>query len=114
MEIATGLTDAAVLAEIGRRIAERRIDAGLTQAAVAIQAGVAKRTVERVERGESAQLATHIRILRVLRLFEGLDALVPQLPVSPIALLQQQGKPRLRASARTGRQCAGAPWKWRE
>jgi transcriptional regulator with XRE-family HTH domain len=114
MEIVTGLTDAAVLAEIGGRIARRRIDLGLTQAHLAAQAGIAKRTVERVERGESTQLATHIRILRVLRLFDGLDALVPQLPVSPIALLQQQGKPRRRASMRTARQSAGSPWKWRE
>jgi transcriptional regulator with XRE-family HTH domain len=47
MEISTLLTDDAVLAEIGERIAARRIDMQLTQAAVAEQAGIAKRTLER-------------------------------------------------------------------
>ncbi len=43
------MNDDAVLAELGRALAERRIGIGLTQAALAEQAGIGKRTVERIE-----------------------------------------------------------------
>jgi transcriptional regulator with XRE-family HTH domain len=66
MKITGLLTDDAVLAELGARIAGRRIDMQLTQAAVAEQAGIAKRTLERLEAGDSSQLNTLLRVLRVL------------------------------------------------
>ena len=49
MNISKLLTDEAVLAETGNRIARYRIDSQVTQADLAEQAGVSKRTVERVE-----------------------------------------------------------------
>jgi transcriptional regulator with XRE-family HTH domain len=58
------MTDDAILAEIGNRIARYRIDQQVTQADLAEQAGVSKRTVERVEAGASVQFSTVIRILR--------------------------------------------------
>ena len=45
MRITGLLTDDAVLAELGSRIAARRIELQLTQSAVAEQAGIAKRTL---------------------------------------------------------------------
>ncbi|WP_227485270.1 MULTISPECIES: helix-turn-helix domain-containing protein [unclassified Acidithiobacillus] len=55
----TGLhADVAVLAELGARIAGRRVELQLTQAAVAEQAGVAKRTLERMEAGQILRLQT--------------------------------------------------------
>ena len=58
MKITAALTDDAVLAELGARIAARRIDLQLTQAAVAEQAGIAKRTLERMEAGKTSELST--------------------------------------------------------
>ncbi len=52
MKITGLLTDEAVLAELGARIAGRRVELQLTQAAVAEQAGIAKRTLERMEAGQ--------------------------------------------------------------
>jgi DNA-binding XRE family transcriptional regulator len=52
MKITGLLTDDAVLAELGARIAGRRVELQLTQAAVAEQAGIAKRTLERMEAGQ--------------------------------------------------------------
>ena len=72
------MSDDAILTELGGRLARRRIDLDLTQAALAHEAGVSKRTVERIESGASAQMVSIIRICRVLDLVSGLDRLVPQ------------------------------------
>ena len=48
MRITTELSDMAVLQEIGQRAERRRIDAGLTQAQLAEEAGISKRTLERL------------------------------------------------------------------
>lgn len=112
MQITKSFTDGAILAEIGTRVARRRLDFRLTQAALAAQAGVAKRTVERVEAGASAQMASVVRILRVLDLLPGLDRLIPESTPRPMELLKQKGKVRQRASGRRRPDRFGKPWSW--
>ena len=68
MKIEKQLNDAAILKEIGERIAQRRLDLQLSQADLAEEAGLSKRTVERMEAGESTQLSSMIRVLRALNL----------------------------------------------
>ena len=75
MDITNLLSDEAILIEIGQRVARRRLNMQLTQAEVAEQAGVAKRTLERLEAGHSAQMSSLIRVLRVLGALEELDRL---------------------------------------
>jgi len=65
MKISNLLADEAILAELGERITRRRLDLELTQAAVAEQPGITRRTLERIEARHSAQLSSLIRILRV-------------------------------------------------
>ena len=112
MEISTLLTDEAILAEFGARIARCRLDLQLTQADVAEQAGIAKRTVERVEAGASAQMASIIRILRVLDLLPGLDQLAPAAGPRPMDLLKRGGKVRQRAPSRRRAERSDEPWSW--
>ena len=112
MKISPLLTDDAVLAELGERMARRRIDLQLTQADVAEQAGIAKRTVERVEAGASAQMSSIIRILRVLELLPDLDAIIPEIEVRPMDLLQRKGKVRQRAASRSRADQPEQPWSW--
>ena len=116
MHFESTLSDGAVLTELGHRLARRRIDLSITQAALAEQAGVSKRTVERIEAGDSTQTATLIRILRVLGLLEGLDRLLPPTGPSPMDLLQLKGKERQRASSKVREEPPGAgkPWTWGE
>jgi len=112
MNITKLLSDEAILTEIGQRVARRRLDLQLTQAEVAEQAGVAKRTLERLESGQSAQMSSLIRILRVLSALEELDRLLPEGGPRPMDLLQRQGKVRKRASKRRAAADADKPWSW--
>ncbi len=108
MKITGLLTDDAVLAELGARIASRRVELQLTQAAVAEQAGIAKRTLERMEAGQTSQLGTLVRVLRVLDAASGLDNLIPESGPRPMDLLKQKGKVRQRASGQT---CRKGDWQ---
>ncbi len=112
MQIAKQLSDEAVLAELGERIARQRIDRELTQARLAEQAGIAKRTLERIEAGSSAQLSSLIRVLRALNLLESLDALIPAAAPGPLDWLKRDGKPRQRASSRAADQPPAKTWRW--
>lgn len=112
MKIDKMLNDDAILAELGERLAQRRLVLGLTQAALATEAGVSKRTVERVEAGGSAQSASLVRLLRALDLLPGLEALVSDTGPGPMALLRHQGKRRQRASSPRSAPGPAEPWSW--
>ncbi len=115
MKISKLFADDAILAEIGERVARCRLDLQLTQADVAEQAGVAKRTVERIEAGASAQMSSMIRVFRVLDLLPGLDSMIPEAEPRPMDLLKRKGKVRQRASSRhrpARSNQASEPWSW--
>ena len=114
MKISKLLSDEAILKEIGQRIARRRLDLQLTQAAVAEQAGVGKRTLERIEAGASAQLSSLVRIFRVLDLLPGLELLMPESQPSPMELLKHKGKQRQRAPSQPQADSVeeAKPWTW--
>ena len=106
-------SDDVILGEIGRRVARRRIDMQLSQADLAREAGIGKRTVERCENGESSQLLTLIRIFRVLDLLPSLDAMLPAPGLSPLDLVALKGKERKRAS-RSRRETPDGDWEWQD
>lgn len=114
MQINKNLTDESVLAEIGGRISQRRIVLELTQAELARQAGVAKRTVERIESGASAQMISMIRIFRVLDLLQNLERMIPETSPGPMDLLKSKGKIRKRASKSNKPAGDKTPWTWDE
>ena len=84
MQIPNELTDRKILGEVGDRLARHRLGRNLTQAQLAREAGVSKRTVIRLENGESSQLTNLVRVLRALSLLGNLDALVPA-PLASVA-----------------------------
>ena len=112
MRIEKQLTPEAILAELGRRIARRRLDLAMTQADAAEQAGLGKRTVERIEAGRDTQVSTIVRLLRVLGLTEGLERLVPESAPSPMDLLKMKGKERKRASSAKRVAKRSKEWRW--
>jgi len=106
------MTDPAVLATLGDRLARHRLDRNLTQAQLAGEAGVSKRTLLRLEAGESTQLTNLIRIIRALGLLGNLDAFVPPPTPSPIDQLRSGGKSRKRASPRRNKLEPNNQWSW--
>lgn len=108
-------SDAAVLTELGRRIARHRLERNWTQAELAREAGVGQATVQRAERGASVQMTSMVRLLRTLGLLEGLDLAIPESVRSPIAQLERERrKTRRRARARVRRPSDEKPWTWSE
>ncbi|MEO8054908.1 MAG: helix-turn-helix domain-containing protein [Acidobacteriota bacterium] len=113
MRINKQATDAAVLRELGGRFAQLRLERNLTQAQLAEQAGVSKRTVERLESGSVAtQLSGFIRVCRVLDLVERFDLLVPEPVPSPVEQLKLRGRKRQRASAGRKARSSSKKWQW--
>jgi transcriptional regulator with XRE-family HTH domain len=100
MKIERLVTDEAILSELGGRLVQRRLELQLTQERLAEQAGVSKRTVERIEAGATAQMSTLIRLLRGLELLDRLETLVPVAESRPMDLVRLKGKARKRASGR--------------
>ena len=115
MKITSRLTDDTILRELGARLTAARLDQNLTQAALAEQAGVSKRTVERLESGEvAAQLSAFIRVCRALGLMDRFETLVPEPAPSPMAQLKLQGRTRKRATSRKTPVPTPKKWTWGE
>ncbi len=111
MKFTMTLSDTAVLQELGDRLAQYRLNQNLTQDALAREAGISLRTLNRIECGEPSQTANVLRVLRVLGLLDNLEAFVPEAPVSPMQQLRLKGKVRQRASSTTAPRVA-EPWAW--
>lgn len=105
-------TDAAVLAQLGDRLARYRLRVDRTQAQLAKEAGVSLRTLARLEAGESTQLTNLVRVLRALDLLGELDDALPMPGPSPMEQVRDQGRDRQRASGKSGRRAPSLPWRW--
>jgi transcriptional regulator with XRE-family HTH domain len=93
--------DKSILAALGRRVANTRIHLELTQAELAARAGVAKRTIERLECGQVAtQLLGFIRVCRALGLLERIAAILPEAKPGSLTPMKQKTPQRRRASSR--------------
>ena len=94
-----GLSDRAILREIGRRLRRRRLEKNMSQEKVAVSAGVARATVVKIEKGSPTGVLTLIQILRVLDAIEELDTFLPDPGISPLELAKMKGRERQRASS---------------
>jgi len=113
MEITDKLSDETLLKELGERMAGLRLARNLTQAQLAKEAGISRRTVERLEAGAvGTQLPIFLRVCRVLGLVERLELLLPPPGPGPIELLKRKQVGRKRAR-RAGEQDR-AKWSWGE
>ena len=103
MEFNPTLTDETLLAELGQRLAQLRLNRNWQQHELAMEAGLSLRTLSRIEAGEPSQTVNLLRVLRALGLINNLEALVPPPPASPLLQLQLKGRQRKRASRRSGK-----------
>ena len=90
-------TPAGIARELGQRLKRARLNANLTQQAVANHAGISRKLVAQAENGK-AQLIIFIAIMDALELTDTLDLFLPPQLISPRQLALLQGKVRKRAS----------------
>jgi transcriptional regulator with XRE-family HTH domain len=110
MKLEQAMTEASILEELGRRLAQIRVNANLTQAALGREAGVSRPTIERMEAGQAVRMDTFMRISKVLGLLEALDRAIPEQGPRPMDYLKRSGKKRKRAYPKKTDQ--GSSWKW--
>jgi transcriptional regulator with XRE-family HTH domain len=118
MKLSSTLTDAVLLKELGRRLAEVRLARNLTQAALAAEAGVSTSTLARLESGAvGTQLSGLLRVCRTLGLLDRFELLFPEPLLGPMDELRSAkrvgNKPRARASTRSNKHTDQVTsWVW--
>ncbi|MCJ7565992.1 MAG: helix-turn-helix domain-containing protein [Anaerolineales bacterium] len=94
-----GMSDKAIIKEIGRRVKRRRLEGNFTQQEIADMAGISRPTVSDLERGKPFGILTLIQILRALNALDSVDAFLPDPGISPLQLAKMRGAERQRASS---------------
>jgi len=86
-----------LIAQIGDHLRQKRLTKNLSQADLALRAGISRRTVQAIERGESISLSNFIELLRTLDETEFLQSFADTPQISPLMLAKHKGKMKLRA-----------------
>jgi len=94
----TLVNDKAVLEEMGSRILRRRLDKNISQAQLALKAGVACTVVQNIEAGRPYTVVGLVQVMRALGSIKELDKILPDLGPSPMQLVKLRGRQRQRAS----------------
>jgi transcriptional regulator with XRE-family HTH domain len=87
-----GLSNSAIVEEIGKRLKTYRLNKRFTQQQLAERAGISLFSVAQIEKGKPVSLGILLSVLRVLRLLDNLEMLFPEIGISPIELFKLQGK----------------------
>jgi transcriptional regulator with XRE-family HTH domain len=85
---------------LGERLKQARLNANLSQEALALMVGLSKNTIVNVEAGRT-KLETMIAVMQGLGLLDQLSLFLPEQPASPIQLAKMKGAERKRASKNT-------------
>lgn len=91
------MTDEAISVAIGQRLKALRLYENLTQAHVAAETGISRRTIQTMEDSGKTTLLNLVSYLRAIGELERLAELVREVPQRPIDLVKT-GHIRLRAS----------------
>ena len=121
IKIEEQLSDGAILKEIGERLKRERLNQNVSQAELAREAGIVRKTITNLETGEGCSMTTLLAVLRALGRLENLDAFLPDPGISPIQLAKLKGKQRQRASGGHDREAESLEvaeneegWTWGE
>lgn len=106
-------TEEQLLEELASRLQRTRLARGWSQAELAQQAGVSKRTVERLEQGTSVQLGNWLRVLQAMGLLTTLEEMLPSGAPGPMEQLRHPDRVRQRAP-RQAEEATDEPWQWGE
>lgn len=98
--IAAYQTNSEILAILGSRMRQRRLDRNMSLDVMAEKSGLNKKTLAKMEMGEDVRMSSFVKQLRVLGMLGSLDAAVPDaLPSSaafkkPMQLRERASRPR--------------------
>ena len=106
------MTDKGVLAEIGRRIRQKRLNKNMTHNELVEQTGLSRATISKIEKGDSASFLNIVMILRALDAIDQLDLFLPSTLVDPAAIAKFEGHKRQRASKKKAE--TDTQWEWGE
>lgn len=90
-----------------------RLARNVTQEALARDAGIALRTLRRLEAGSPCGLDSFLRVAIALGVGDAITAAVPSSDIRPIERVTARGTERRRASPAKGREPEAA-WSWGE
>ena len=107
-----GLSDEAILKEIGRRLKRKRLELNQSQQHLADAAGLNRTTISQIERGAPFGVLTLIQILRRLNALEALENFLPDPGISPLQLAKLKGNQRRRASRQKTDRSERRPTDW--
>ncbi|HEX5056284.1 MAG TPA: helix-turn-helix transcriptional regulator [Gammaproteobacteria bacterium] len=111
-----GLSNDAILAELGDRLRRLRLNADISQEALAEATGLSRKTVQNAESGENCSMDTLVRMLRGLNALDQLENFMPPASPSPIQMARLHGKTRRRArkagAAKGGPPDKNGDWRW--
>jgi len=105
---------------LGYQLEQLRLSKNLSQSAVAVEAGVSRRTITRMEAGETVSLDTFVRVLKVYEIADRLATLFPAHNVRPMERVKYAGKQRKRASSNVSEKSSASqqyseqPWSWND
>lgn len=106
-----GMSDRAILREIGRRLKRKRLEKNFSQQKLADIAGINRTTVRDIEKGLPSTTLTLVGIMRALEALEELNSFLPDPGLSPLQLAKMKGKERRRASRqRTENKIGESDW----
>ena len=94
-----------------KRLEGIRLTRNITQARLAEEAGVAIKTIKRLEKGKGVTFDTFIRVLIALKIQQNLEGLLPDPSVRPMDRINLSGSERKRASSDHS-QSKREPWSW--
>lgn len=92
------------------RLERIRLSLNVTQAQLAEEAGISRKTVGRLERGEGTSLDTFIRVLRVLGIERNIEAVLPDPSVRPVERIGSTQRERQRARPKPA--TPATSWTW--
>ena len=99
------LSDNKAVEQLGKELRRMRLERNLSQAEVAMRAGLDRTTVVKLEAGRAATLLTVVQVLRAMDRLELLDAFHEAPKATPMMLLEAeekyQRKQRKRASRKS-------------
>jgi Predicted transcriptional regulator with C-terminal CBS domains len=86
------LSNTEIIAMMGQRLKQYRLNLSITQKEMALNTGVSLPTIQRLEAGSATNvtLSTVLTLMRYLGIIENADQLIPLQPESPYAIKPRQ------------------------